>query len=174
MLLMPARGWNCWWKLCLHPTSWLIWEISSPAEEQEALIWLDDRNGRETWDHFTRQFGEIREMGAGRLDRERPDLAPISPVEGLWYRALIARGFFESESGLLEFAYIPDDIRDFALPFLNPDRKETTAKYLPVPQGSVQRNQGTPAGIYGYPGPCLHHFGRTADGAKTRWNICLM
>ena len=96
------------------------------AEEVEALIWLDDRKGRETWDHFTRRFGEIREMGAGRLDRERPDLAPSSPVEGLWYRALIARGFYESESGLLEFAYIPDDIREFALPLLNPDRKETT------------------------------------------------
>ncbi len=96
------------------------------AEEIEALVWLDDRNGRESWDHFTRRFGEIREVGAGRLDRERPDLAPITPVEGLWYRALIARGFFESESGLLEFAYIPDDIRELALPKLNPDRKEIT------------------------------------------------
>ena len=94
------------------------------TEEIEALVWLDDRNGRESWDHFTRRFGEIREVGAGRLDRERPDLAPISPVEGLWYRALIARGFFESESGLLEFAYIPDDIRELALPKLNPDRNE--------------------------------------------------
>lgn len=98
------------------------------AEEIEALVWLDDRNGRETWDHFTRRFGEIREVGAGRLDRERPDLAPISAVEGLWYRALIARGFFESESGLLEFAYIPDDIRELALPLLNPDREKTPAE----------------------------------------------
>ena len=94
------------------------------AEEIDALVWLDDRNGRESWDHFTRRFGEIREVGAGRLDRERPDLDPISPVEGLWYRALIARGFFESDSGLLEFSYIPDDIRELALPILNPDRKE--------------------------------------------------
>ena len=96
--------------------------ILSP-EEIEALIWLDDRNGREIWDHFTRQFGEIREVGAGKLDRERPDLVPISPVEGLWYRALISRGFFESESSLLEYAFIPDDIREMALPHLNPDRK---------------------------------------------------
>jgi len=96
-------------------------------EEIEALVWLDDRNGRETWDHFTRQFGEIREVGAGRLDRERPDLAPISAVEGLWYRALIARGFFESESGLLEYAYIPEDIRELALPILNPNRTKTAS-----------------------------------------------
>lgn len=95
-------------------------------EEIEALVWLDDRNGREVWDHFTRQFGEIREVGAGKLDRERPDLVPISPVEGLWYRALIARGFFESESGLREFAFIPDDIRELALPIINPNRIQIT------------------------------------------------
>ncbi len=93
------------------------------ADEKEALVWLDDRNGRESWDHFSRRFGEIREVGAGRLDRERPDLAPVSPVEGLWYRALIARGFFETESGLLEHAYIPDDIRELTMPILNPTRK---------------------------------------------------
>ncbi|RLD01406.1 MAG: hypothetical protein DRI65_15640 [Chloroflexota bacterium] len=94
------------------------------VDEVQALVWLDDRDGRDVWDHFARQFGEIREVGAGKLDRERPDLAPISAAEGLWYRALIARGFFESESGLLEFAYIPDDIRELALPLLNPERKE--------------------------------------------------
>lgn len=101
--------------------------ILSP-EEIKALVWLDDRNGREVWDHFTRQFGEIREVGAGKLDRERPDLDPISPVEELWYRALIARGFFESETGLLEYAYIPDDIREVAMPALNPDRKKSKAE----------------------------------------------
>ena len=96
------------------------------ADEVQALVWLDDRDGRDVWDHFARQFGEIREVGAGKLDRERPDLAPISAAEGLWYRALIARGFFESETGLQEFAYIPDDIRELALPLLNPERKETS------------------------------------------------
>ncbi len=95
------------------------------GEEAEALIWLDDRDGREVWSQFTRQFGDVREVGAGRLDRERPDLAPISPVEGLWYRALIARGFIETDDGLQEFAFIPADIRELALPNLNPDRKGT-------------------------------------------------
>ena len=95
-----------------------------PKEEREALVWLDDQGGREVWDHFRRQFGEIREVGAGRLDRERPDLDPVSPVEGLWYRALIARGFYETEEGAQEFVYIPDDLRELALPFLNPDRNQ--------------------------------------------------
>ena len=96
-------------------------QILSPAEK-DALIWLDDRGGREVWDHFQRQFGSIREMGAGRLDRERPDLDPVSAAEGLWYRALIARGFYESDAGLQEYVYIPDDLRELALPPINPGR----------------------------------------------------
>jgi hypothetical protein len=109
----------------------------------EALVYLDDREGREIWDHFTRRFGELREVGAGKLDRERPDLSPISPVEDLWYRALIRRGFFESQSGLQEFAYIPDDIRKLAMPSLNPDRGEKTAGAFlcrkAVPEESQER-----------------------------------
>ena len=93
-------------------------------EEKEALVWLDDQGGREVWDHFRRGYGVIREVGAGHLERERPDLDPVSPAEGLWYRALIARGFYETDAGLQEFVYIPDDLRELALPMLNPDRSQ--------------------------------------------------
>ncbi|MGB2964069.1 MAG: hypothetical protein WBB69_08785 [Anaerolineales bacterium] len=95
-------------------------EILSP-QEKEVLLWLDLQGGKEPWSHFSRRFGEVREMGAGRMDRERPDQNPISPVETLWYRALIARGFFETDSGLLEFAYIPDDVRKLVMDFLRPE-----------------------------------------------------
>ena len=98
-----------------------IAEILDP-QEQQALIWLDDQGGRTPWDHFTRKYGQVREMGSGRLDRERPDRAPVSSTESLWYRALIARGFFETETGPQEFAYLPDDLRERVMPLLNPNR----------------------------------------------------
>jgi len=91
-------------------------------DEWEALVWLDNLGGRSPWDHFTRRFGEVREMGAGRLDRERPDKEPVSTAEKIWYRALIGRGFFETETGPLEFAYLPDDLREALMPALNPER----------------------------------------------------
>jgi hypothetical protein len=91
-------------------------------QEQEALVWLDQHGGRAPWDRFSRKFGQIRQMGAGKMEREKPYLSPISPGEGLWYRALIARGFFETESGPQEFAYLPDDLREIVLPLLNPER----------------------------------------------------
>ena len=91
-------------------------------QEKDLLIWLDSLGGKSPWDHTTRKFGQVREVGAGKLDRERPDLDPISPLESLWYRALIARGFFESDIGLQEFAFIPEDMREMIMPVLNPDR----------------------------------------------------
>jgi len=66
--------------------------------------------GRIPWAQFTRKYGMVREMGAGKRDRERPYLQPISPVEALWYRALVANAFFDTPSGAEEFAYIPDDL----------------------------------------------------------------
>ncbi len=98
-----------------------IKEILS-KEELQALLWLDQQGGRAPWDQFTRQFGEIRQVGAGRLDREKPYLDPISPAEGLWYRALVARGFFDTETGFQEFAYLPQDIREIIMPLIDPER----------------------------------------------------
>lgn len=81
-----------------------------PQRAAQALAWLVSEGGKVTWASFTRQWGEVREMGPGRRDRERPDKNPISPAEILWYRAFFARGFFETETGAQEFAYIPDDL----------------------------------------------------------------
>lgn len=81
-----------------------------PAKARAALDALMQSDGRLPWASFTRQFGEVREMGSGRRDREQPHLRPVSPAEGLWYRALLARAFFDTPSGPQEFAYIPDDL----------------------------------------------------------------
>ena len=93
----------------------LVAEIvdSLPAEARSALMSLTKENGRLTWASFSRNFGEIREAGAGRRDREQIYLDPISAAEVLFYRALLARAFFDLPSGAQEFAYIPDDLMPF-------------------------------------------------------------
>lgn len=85
--------------------------VSTLSEEaQTALGALADSAGRLPWETFTRRFGELREMGSGKRDREKPHLRPVSATEILWYRALLARAFFETERGPQEFAFIPDDL----------------------------------------------------------------
>jgi len=90
----------------------LISEIieALPEKAIQALKSIQEKNGRVPWHQFTRNFGEVREMGPGRRDRERPDREPASTVEILWYRALVGRAFFDTSRGTEEFAYIPTDL----------------------------------------------------------------
>ena len=84
-----------------------------PADARSALTALLESNGKMEWAAFARKFGEIREMGAGRRDRERPHLKPISIAENLFYRGILAKAFFDNEKGAQEFAYIPEDLFEF-------------------------------------------------------------
>lgn len=95
-----------------------------PLKAIQALRALRHKNGRIPWSQFTRRFGGIREMGSGRRDRERPDRTPATAAEVLWYRALVARAFFDAPAGTVEFAYIPDDL----LTLLTENTTESTAK----------------------------------------------
>jgi len=84
--------------------------LALSSESQKALETLVKNEGRLPWPQFIRSFGDLRAVGPGRRDRERPDREPISSAEELWYRALVARAFFDTSSGAREFAYIPDDL----------------------------------------------------------------
>jgi hypothetical protein len=83
---------------------------SLPADARSALETLAGAGGRMPWGAFTRRFGDLRQVGPGRRDREQIYLHPASPAETLFYRAFLARAFFDTPSGPKEFAYIPDDM----------------------------------------------------------------
>ena len=83
---------------------------SLPAEAASAVTSLTDAGGRLPWTTFTRKYGDIREAGAGKRDREKLYLKPTSTTESLYYRGLLARAFFDTQKGPQEFAYIPDDL----------------------------------------------------------------
>ena len=51
------------------------------TDAQSALNMLLNIEGRLPWFQFTRNYGELRPIGPGRRDRERPDRKPISPAE---------------------------------------------------------------------------------------------
>ncbi|MFN8386498.1 MAG: hypothetical protein U0X92_08790 [Anaerolineales bacterium] len=98
---------------------------SLPPKADSAIAALIASNGRIAWATFARQFGDIREMGAGKRDREHPHRNPISTSEILFYRGILARAFFDTDKGSQEFAYIPDDL----LPLISRRRDEQ----LPIP-----------------------------------------
>ncbi len=83
---------------------------SLSPQVQEALSDLANHAGRLPWAQFTRIYGEVREMGVAKRDRERPHKQPVSAVEELWYYGFLAKAFFDTRAGPEEFAYIPDDL----------------------------------------------------------------
>lgn len=90
----------------------LLEEVVStlPDVGRTALEALEAENGRMPWASFARRFGELREMGPGKRDREHPHQQPSSAAEILWYRGLLAKAFLNGEKGPQEFAFIPDDL----------------------------------------------------------------
>ena len=85
-------------------------EGSLSPQVQEALSDLANHAGRLPWAQFTRIYGEVREMGVAKRDREHPHKQPVSAVEELWYHGFLAKAFFDTPAGPEEFAYIPDDL----------------------------------------------------------------
>lgn len=60
--------------------------------------------------HFFRQFGSIRPIGPGRLERETPWQAPANPAEELHYLGFLFRAFAQPEGGPGEFVFLPTDL----------------------------------------------------------------
>ncbi len=83
---------------------------SLAPEADSAITALVNSGGRIPWPTFTRKYGDIRDAGAGKRDREKLYLQPASATEILYYRGLLARAFFDTQKGPQEFAYIPEDL----------------------------------------------------------------
>ena len=75
-----------------------------------ALQSLQLQDGRRPLAEMNRRFGPLREMGAGKRDREKPWRHPASGLEELWYRGLVGRAFSDTPKGLEEFVFIPQDL----------------------------------------------------------------
>lgn len=92
-----------------------------PPDVQSALDDLISNQGAMPWSVFSHRHGSIRDMGAGRRDREKPYQNPTSPAEYLWYRGILFRAFQDTERGAEEFAYIPQELLSVI-----PQKGETT------------------------------------------------
>ena len=127
----------------------LIAELADSLSPQaeSALRALVEAEGRIPWPAFTRKYGDVREMGAARRDRERPQLKPASTAEYLYYRGLLARAFFDDDKGPQEFAYIPDDLLEQLYNVFDEEPVEPVVVQVPTPAGEALRTEalGRPA-----------------------------
>ncbi|HHN93480.1 MAG TPA: hypothetical protein ENK17_01810 [Anaerolineae bacterium] len=82
-----------------------------PADQRRALDALLIAGGQMPQRVFARRWGEIRPMGPGRMERERPWEQPVSPAEGLWYRGFIFRAFAQGDEGAYPAIFVPPELR---------------------------------------------------------------
>ncbi|GAB4270200.1 MAG: hypothetical protein Kow0080_14400 [Candidatus Promineifilaceae bacterium] len=113
-------------------------EMQYLAPEETAVLQdLIAAGGKIAVATLTRKYGDVRLMGPGRLEREEPWYDPISPVESLWYRGFIYRGFDETAEGLLEFYYIPNELLaqfpEAQTPAPKVIKESAEVAFLPVP-----------------------------------------
>lgn len=101
-----------------------------PDEEREALEALLAEDGLMPRRVFARQWGEIRVMGPGRMEREKPWREPTSPAEGLWYRGFLFRGFAQGAEGAYEVIFVPPELLKH-LP--KPDKPPPQFALEPIP-----------------------------------------
>lgn len=83
-----------------------------PRPAFSALLRLARGGGRLPVDQFEREFGILREMGAARREKLRPDRSPASVSERLFYKGLIARAFLREGGEPREYFYLPDEFQD--------------------------------------------------------------
>lgn len=83
---------------------------SLPSNSKDA--WEDVLHNPQkiTWAHFTRKYGEVREFGPARREREVPEQHPVSVAETLWYRGLIGRAFLNLPPEPREYVFIADEL----------------------------------------------------------------
>ena len=109
---------------------------SLPPNAKEAWCSLAGSQQKITWAQFSRQFGEVREFGAAKREREEPEKHPISAAEMLWYRGLIGRAFMNVPPEPREFVFIPDEL----LKIIKPHKKSSPIILIdPVPERNIQR-----------------------------------
>jgi len=109
------------------------------GDQRRALEALLAAEGRMPLRVFTRQWGEIRTMGPGRLEREQPWQAPVSSAEGLWYSGFISRAFEQGAEGSYEAVFVPPELRAF-LP--TPPIPPSSIVLEPAPEPTAVRAAG--------------------------------
>lgn len=86
-----------------------VWDSLDDAQ-RGAVQSLNSSKGKMPKVLFDRLFGEIRKMGAGRIEREKPHLNPSSVAEALFYTGLIAEGYEQNSGVARAVLYVPTDL----------------------------------------------------------------
>jgi hypothetical protein len=135
----------------------------SPAG-REALDTVLAAGGQMRAPQFARQFGALRPIGPGRLEREAPWREPANAWEELYYLGLLFRGFFDDPGGPGEFVFVPDDLCPL-LPAPEMESPSFSVEVVPAPARGDRSGRDLVGDLFAYLVYVQTHDVRTyADG----------
>ncbi|MEM9955556.1 MAG: hypothetical protein AAF846_28395 [Chloroflexota bacterium] len=89
-----------------------VWSTLS-EEERQALQTLLGSKLTMPEAIFSRLYGDVRKMGKGQIEREKPHKKPATIAEGLFYKGLIGEHFIQQKKkGLQATVYIADEVAE--------------------------------------------------------------
>ncbi|HET89518.1 MAG TPA: hypothetical protein ENN99_02080 [Chloroflexi bacterium] len=112
-----------------------VWD-ALPDDQRQALDALLSHGGRMPLRIFAREWGVIRPMGPGKLEREKPWRDPVSPAEGLWYKGLVFRAFDQDAEETYEILFVPPELERH-LPTDRPPHPPVSLQPIPPPPTAV-------------------------------------
>jgi hypothetical protein len=113
--------------------------LSSLSEAAQSIFQqISENEGRIEREVLARAYGDIREMGAGLREKERPDREPVNEMEKLYYRGLIALAFFDMNGDTKEYFYIPDEFLSLINNQIRPIKKP---EIIPIAAAKDKKSQ---------------------------------
>jgi hypothetical protein len=125
-----------------HKALFLEILTSLPEPAQTIFLEIAEKGGRVEREILVRAHGDIREMGAGLREKERPDREPANETEKLFYRALIALAFFDVNGDTKEYFYIPDEFLVF---IKSHNRTAKMPEIDPISAAAVKKSYAIPS-----------------------------
>ncbi|MEM7531957.1 MAG: hypothetical protein AAF639_07270 [Chloroflexota bacterium] len=107
---------------------------------QTALETLLKEGGEMIEAQFSRDYGNIRQMGPAKLEREQPWFNPASIAELLYYYGFIGRGFKGTGQNAHTIIYIPSDVVPWLpQPQAEDDGDGLSLRLMPIPPPPASR-----------------------------------
>ena len=79
-------------------------------DERQALQTLLGSQLQMQGNMFKRFYGDIRKMGKGQVEREKPHKNPATIAEGLFYKGLIGEQFKQGKKGMELTIFVPEEL----------------------------------------------------------------
>ena len=92
------------------PRAEAIYDKLTHAERGALQALLSSKNYQMPEVMFSRMYGDLTKMGAGKIEKDQPHKKPKTATDGLFYRGLLGEIRGTGNTGILNMLYLPEEL----------------------------------------------------------------